>query len=35
MVWFPLNIEKGKVEWSFDIVGLLAVVGGSSIEKFS
>ncbi|KAJ5396512.1 hypothetical protein N7509_004625 [Penicillium cosmopolitanum] len=33
MVWFPLNIEDDAVSWSFDIVGLLAVVGGSAIEK--
>ncbi|KAJ5325757.1 uncharacterized protein N7506_008859 [Penicillium brevicompactum] len=33
MVWFPLNVEDGAVSWSFDIVGLLAVVGGSAIEK--
>jgi len=33
MVWFPLDVEEGEVSWSFDIVGLLAVVGGSAIEK--
>jgi hypothetical protein len=33
MVWFPLNVDDGAVSWSFDIVGLLAVVGGSTIEK--
>ncbi|GAQ04957.1 hypothetical protein ALT_2278 [Aspergillus lentulus] len=33
MGWFPLNVEEGEVSWRFDIVGLLAVVGGSTIEK--
>lgn len=34
MVWFPLAVERDdSVKWSFDIVGLLAVVGGSAIEK--
>ncbi|KAJ5945668.1 hypothetical protein N7454_002507 [Penicillium verhagenii] len=33
MVWFPLQVDDEAVTWSFDIVGLLAVVGGSSIEK--
>ena len=33
MVWFPLNVDDDSVSWSFDIVGLLAVVGGSAIEK--
>jgi hypothetical protein len=33
MGWFPLNVEEGEVSWRFDIVGLLAVVGGSAIEK--
>ncbi|KAJ5654187.1 hypothetical protein N7490_001190 [Penicillium lividum] len=33
MVWFPLQVDDSAVTWSFDIVGLLAVVGGSSIEK--
>ncbi|PKX91470.1 uncharacterized protein P174DRAFT_443463 [Aspergillus novofumigatus IBT 16806] len=33
MVWFPLDVEDGEVSWRFDIVGLLAVVGGSAIEK--
>lgn len=33
MAWFPLNVDDSAVVWSFDIVGLLAVVGGSSIEK--
>lgn len=33
MAWFPLNIDDDAVSWSFDIVGLLAVVGGSAIEK--
>ncbi|KAJ6102407.1 hypothetical protein N7486_004834 [Penicillium sp. IBT 16267x] len=33
MVWFPFQVDNGAKSWSFDIVGLLAVVGGSSIEK--
>ncbi|KAJ6032095.1 hypothetical protein N7540_002827 [Penicillium herquei] len=33
MVWFPLKVDDEEVTWSFDIVGLLAVVGGSAIEK--
>lgn len=33
MAWFPLNVDDGEVSWSFDIVGLLAVVGGSTIQK--
>ncbi|OQD85099.1 hypothetical protein PENANT_c011G05669 [Penicillium antarcticum] len=33
MGWFPLVVDTDKPTWSFDIVGLLAVVGGSSIEK--
>ncbi|KAJ5088718.1 hypothetical protein N7456_012334 [Penicillium angulare] len=34
MVWFPLQVDKAAGDsWSFDIVGLLAVVGGSAIEK--
>jgi hypothetical protein len=33
MGWFPLAVNTDKPTWSFDIVGLLAVVGGSSIEK--
>ncbi|KAJ5546134.1 hypothetical protein N7494_003719 [Penicillium frequentans] len=33
MVWFPLAVDNEAITWSFDIVGLLAVVGGSSIEK--
>jgi hypothetical protein len=33
MGWFPLAVDTDKPTWSFDIVGLLAVVGGSSIEK--
>ncbi|KAJ5711326.1 hypothetical protein N7488_005482 [Penicillium malachiteum] len=33
MVWFPLKVDNEEVTWSFDIVGLLAVVGGSAIEK--
>ncbi|KAJ5738791.1 hypothetical protein N7493_001946 [Penicillium malachiteum] len=33
MVWFPLKVDSEEVTWSFDIVGLLAVVGGSAIEK--
>ncbi|KAL5363455.1 hypothetical protein BJX96DRAFT_155747 [Aspergillus floccosus] len=33
MVWFPLGVNDSEVVWSFDIVGLLAVVGGSSIAK--
>lgn len=34
MVWFPLNVEKDS-SWSFDIVGLLAVVGGSATQKYA
>ncbi|KAJ5338965.1 hypothetical protein N7452_005693 [Penicillium brevicompactum] len=34
MAWFPLNVEKEK-SWSFDIVGLLAVVGGSATQKYA
>lgn len=33
MVWFPLAVDDEATTWSFDIVGLLAVVGGSSIAK--
>lgn len=33
MVWFPLRVDDSATTWSFDIVGLLAVVGGSSITK--
>ncbi|PLB35964.1 uncharacterized protein BDW47DRAFT_109533 [Aspergillus candidus] len=33
MGWFPLDLASDEPTWSFDIVGLLAVVGGSSIEK--
>jgi hypothetical protein len=35
MPWFPLNVDDGSVSWSFDIVGLLAVVGGSAIGKYA
>jgi hypothetical protein len=35
MVWFPLQVDKAKPTWGFDIVGLLAVIGGASIEKFA
>ncbi|KAJ5327228.1 uncharacterized protein N7506_010330 [Penicillium brevicompactum] len=35
MPWFPLNIDDDAVSWHFDIVGLLAVVGGSAIRKNS
>lgn len=33
MGWFPLELKEEEPTWSFDIVGLLAVVGGSSIQK--
>lgn len=35
MPWFPLQINDDAVSWRFDIVGLLAVVGGSAIRKNS
>lgn len=35
MAWFPLNVDDENISWSFDIVGLLAVVGGSAIGKYA
>ncbi|KAJ5723988.1 hypothetical protein N7488_002023 [Penicillium malachiteum] len=35
MTWFPLEIDDENITWTFDIVGLLAVVGGSAIEKYA
>ncbi|KAL5357778.1 hypothetical protein BJX96DRAFT_182319 [Aspergillus floccosus] len=33
MAWFPTTLESGEQSWKFDIVSLLAVIGGSTIEK--
>ncbi|KAJ5710141.1 hypothetical protein N7493_009733 [Penicillium malachiteum] len=35
MAWFPLEVDDENITWTFDIVGLLAVVGGSAIEKYA
>ncbi|KAJ5084494.1 hypothetical protein NUU61_009073 [Penicillium alfredii] len=35
MVWFPRQVDKAEPTWGFDIVGLLAVIGGASIEKYA
>ncbi|PWY86508.1 hypothetical protein BO94DRAFT_556971 [Aspergillus sclerotioniger CBS 115572] len=33
MGWFPTTLDSDAQSWRFDIVSLLAVIGGSSIEK--
>ncbi|KAF9889134.1 hypothetical protein FE257_007623 [Aspergillus nanangensis] len=33
MSWFPTTLDSGEQSWRFDIVSLLAVIGGSTIEK--
>ncbi|GKZ30848.1 hypothetical protein AbraIFM66950_010486 [Aspergillus brasiliensis] len=33
MGWFPITLDSEAQSWRFDIVSLLAVIGGSSIEK--
>ena len=33
MAWFPSTLDSGEQRWKFDIVSLLAVIGGSTIEK--
>ncbi|OJJ42094.1 hypothetical protein ASPZODRAFT_137484 [Penicilliopsis zonata CBS 506.65] len=33
MGWFPRSIDSEANQWQFDIVGLLAVIGGSALEK--
>ncbi|KAI2929375.1 hypothetical protein CBS63078_1821 [Aspergillus niger] len=33
MGWFPTTLDSEAQSWRFDIVSLLAVIGGSSIEK--
>ncbi|RAH66322.1 uncharacterized protein BO66DRAFT_474271 [Aspergillus aculeatinus CBS 121060] len=33
MGWFPTNLDSDSDGWSFDIVGLLAVIGGSATDK--
>ncbi|KAJ5106882.1 hypothetical protein N7456_003557 [Penicillium angulare] len=35
MGWFPTQVDDDNVSWTFDIVGLLAVVGGSAIGKYA
>lgn len=34
MAWFPSTMASPEPTWSFGIVGLLAVLGGSTIEKY-
>ncbi|PWY87516.1 hypothetical protein BO70DRAFT_195942 [Aspergillus heteromorphus CBS 117.55] len=33
MGWFPTTLDSDAQSWRFDIVSLLAVIGGSTIEK--
>lgn len=33
MGWFPTTLDSEAQSWRFDIVSLLAIIGGSSIEK--
>lgn len=34
MGWFPTTLASSDPSWSFSAVGLLAVIGGSTIEKY-
>ncbi|RJE21030.1 hypothetical protein PHISCL_06625 [Aspergillus sclerotialis] len=34
MSWFPTTLAPSDPSWSFSAVGLLAVIGGSTIEKY-